>query len=350
MIARNYSDEPPRFSRQWWLAGARNLVFVSLVTIVVWIFADVENSGRGEFRAVIQLAAPTGSDFVLRSDSRINVTFRVQGHRSSIERLRTRLGDANDARVGRTVIRYEVGPDDVDIPAVRILNTYELIAKEGLTVQSAVPGNLRVSLARKVRRELPVTLECTGGIPAETPQISPTKLGFSVVESDWEDLLKRQPNPVLRTVRKDLKEVKDDELFEVEVVPRLGELAVELDQPTVKVKVKVGQITETEKASVPVEVLSPAGWLEDGTWKKFTLKRQNPTEWLISVQVAGPRKDLDQLKTGETKIGAMLVLGDEDKQPVSWLTREVQFRLPTQRLKVVGPAATVTFKLEAAGG
>lgn len=347
MIEKNYSDDPPRFSRQWWTAGTRNLAFVALVTVIVWIFADVENTGRAEFRAVIQLAAPPGSDFVLRSDSRANVTFRVQGRRSSIERLRTRLGDANDARVPRAVIRYEVGPDDTDIPAVRILNSYELIAKEGLTVQSATPGNLRVSLARRVHRELPVTLECTGGMPAETPQIVPGKLGFLVVESDWDELTKRQPSLALRTIRKDLKEIKDDEAFEAEVIPRVGELAVELDQPTVKVRVKIGQLTETEKATVPVEVLSPAGWLEDGTWKKFALKRQNAAEWLVAVQVAGPRKDLDQLKSGETKIGALLVLSDEDKQPVSWLTREVQFRLPTPRLKVVGPAATVTFKLEA---
>jgi len=343
-----YHDEPARFSRGWWLAGARSLLWVALVTVVVWVFADIENTTRAEFKAVIQLTTPPGSDYVLRSADRVNVTFRVQGRRSSIERLRARLPEPNEARVPRAVIRYEVGPEDRDIPTVRVLNSSELIQKEGVTVLSATPGNLRVELARRVHREAPVVLDYTGGIPADAPQITPPRLGFSIVESEWDELSRRQPPPALRTVRKDLKEVKDDEPFEIEVIPRLADVPVELDQPTVRVRVRVAQLTETDKVVVPVEVVSPTSWLEDGTWRQYVLKRQNPAEWRVTVQVAGPRKDIDQLKAGETKIVAYVVLTDGDKQPVSWLTREVQFRLPTPRLKLVGTAPTVTFKLEQA--
>ena len=89
-------------------------------------------------------------------------------------------------------------------------------------------------------------------------------------------------------------------------------------------------------------------WLEDGTWRQYVLKRQNPAEWRAKIQVSGTRKDLDQLKGGAVQ--AYNLLTDDDKKPIeSWLTRQVVVHLPRElNLSLLGTRPSVSFKLEKA--
>jgi len=144
----------------------------------------------------------------------------------------------------------------------------------------------------------------------------------------------------------DLKTIPDpSQPFQVELVPRIANLAVEPNQPTVQVRVEITQLTETQKITVPVQVLQPPTWLEDGTWKEYTLSRKDRAEWRVTLTVSGPRADLDRLKPENVR--ASITLTDEDRKPVSWLTREVEVQLPDElNLQRIGPPPTVTFKLE----
>jgi hypothetical protein len=65
------SMEPARFSRTWWLSRSRNALFVALVTVLVWVYADVEFTDQMELTATLQFVVPPGSNLVLRSDSRV---------------------------------------------------------------------------------------------------------------------------------------------------------------------------------------------------------------------------------------------------------------------------------------
>ena len=331
--------EPPRLSRAWWLARSRSFLWVALVTALVWIYADVEFTDEMELAATVQLAAAEPGKLVLLSNSRARVNFTVQGRRSSLERLAQRL------RSAEATIRYEVHEGDEDLPVRDVLNRDAFLIDEGLTVLSASPVTLRVRLDRKVyKADIPVKFEYAGAFPQEVT-IDPPKMGLHVARSDWQEVLKAEPKPVLRTVRVDLTGIEDDKPFPVQIIRRIGDVRVEPDRPTVTVKVKIAQLTETEELTVGVQVFSPTSWMEDGTWKQYVLKRQNPAEWRAKVQVSGPRKDLDQLKSADVQ--AYVVLTDDDKKPVSWLTRQVEVRLPRALdLSLLGTKPTVTFKLE----
>jgi hypothetical protein len=330
--------EPTRFSRSWWAAGGRSLLWVTLVTVLLWTYADVEFTDEMELGATIQLIP--ARDLVLQSESRIRVNFKVQGRRSSLEALEQRL------LAPEAVIPCEVSEGDEDLSAREALNRTPLLQNEGLTVLSASPRVLRIRLDRRTYQpDIPVKFEYTGAFASEVV-IEPPRMGLHVARSDWEKLLKAEPKPVLRTVSVDLKAVPSDKPFTVELVRRIADLPVEPDQPTVTVRVKIAQLTETEEIPVPVQVVMPPAWLEDGTWKDYALKRQDPQQWRPKIKVSGTRKDLDKLRAENVR--AYVVLTDDDKKPIdSWLSRQVEVRLPRELNLTLGEERPqVAFRLE----
>ena len=333
--------EPPRFSRDWWLSRLRNTLWIAMVTVLVWIYADVEFTDEMDLTATVLLGTAKSPNLVLLSENRVRAIFKVQGRRGSLERLEQRL-NAPDA-----AIRYQVGEHDDNLSTRDIINTDPFIQAEGLTVLSASPSVLRVRLDTKTHQpDIPVKFEYTGAFPSEVT-IDPPKMGLHVARHQWQEVLKANPKPTLRTVSVELKSVDSGKPLTVPIIRRIGEVPVEPDQPTVTVKVKIAQLTETQEVTVPVQILCPASWVEPttGVWKDYVLTRQSPHEWRVKIPLSGTRKDLDQLKTGDVQ--AYVVLTDDDKKPVSWLTRPVEVRLPRElNLSRLGPLPSVTFKLE----
>jgi len=343
MTRRELHDilEPPRYTRTWWLARGRNALWVLLVTLLVWIYADVEYIKEEDFDAAIELAVVPGRQLVLLSKNRVPVHFRVRGRRSSIDRfeqwLGTKKGLISYTKLVRGTRRVSTG---------EILSQSSFIENEGLAVLSASPRTLSVRVDEKIHKDaLPVKFDHTGAFFSDVV-IDPPTMGIRVAASGWEKITKADPAPALRTVRVELNSMSSDKPFPVQIVRRIGDVPVEPDEPTVMVKVKIAQLTETEEITVPVQLVTPTNWLEEGVWKEYVLTRQTATEWRAKIQVSGTRKDLDQLQPGDVQ--AFVVLTEDDKKPVeSWLIRQVEVRLPARlSLSLVGTKPSVSFKLE----
>ncbi len=333
--------EPDRFSRAWFLARGRDVAWVALVTMFLWIWADVEFTDEMEMSTTIELVTAPSGKLVLLSKSRVGVNFKVQGRQRSLEQLQQRLQSPE------AVVRYVVSEGDRDLSVRDILNGDKMIVAEGLTVLSASPGNVRVRLGTKIyRSDIPVKFEYTGALSPKVT-VDPTQMGVHVAESDWQKILRAGTDPVLKTKQVDLKSIGDpSKPFEVEVIPQIAGVTVEPDSLSVMVSVKIVMLTETKEITVPVQVLQPPAWLEDDTWRQYSLSRKDPPEWLPALQISGPRVDLDKLNAEDVR--AYIILTDDDKKPVeSWLTRSVTVQLPTElNLRMFGTTPTVQFKLE----
>jgi hypothetical protein len=335
--------EPDRFTRSWWLARLRGAMWVALVSAFLWIWADVEFADEMELSATVQLAVAQSSNLELIGKSRFRVNFKVQGRQRSLVQLQQRLLKAPNVTIKHVVTE---GEDDVSIRD--ILNANEMIAGADLTVVSASPNHVPVELRKKVYEpDIPVQFDYTGALNPEV-QVEPVKMGIHVAESDWQKILQREPKPVLLTRQVDLKSIPDpSKPFPVEVIPQIAGLPVDPDQLTVSVRVKVHQLTETQEIAVPVQALQPPSWLEDDTWTQYTLSRKDRAEWRVTLTVTGPRADLDRLKLKPDSVRAYIALTDEDRKPVSWLTRQVEVELPRDlNVQLSGAPPTVTFKLE----
>jgi len=331
------------------MARLREVMWVIVVTVFLWIWADVEFADEMELSTTVQLATAPSSNLVLLSRSRIRVNFKVRGRQRSLEQLQQRL-DVPDA-----VIRHVVTEGQDDLSVRDILNADQIIAGAGLTVLSASPNHVPVQLDTRIfEPDIPVQFDYTGALNPEV-QVEPIKMGLHVAKSTWEEILRRsprldakiEPKPVLLTKQVDLKSLADaSKPFQVEVIPQIYGLPVEPDRPTVSVRVRIHQLTETQEIAVPVQVLQPPSWLDDDTWKQYTLSRKDRAEWRVTLTVTGPRADLDRLKLKPESVRAYITLTDEDRKPVSWLTRQVEVQLPPDmNLQLSGAPPRVTFKL-----
>ena len=76
MIARQ-AQSARRFSRSWWFAQARALAWTAVITLLIWIYADLEFTEVHEFTITVHFEAAPGSTLVLSSlaDQDREVTF-----------------------------------------------------------------------------------------------------------------------------------------------------------------------------------------------------------------------------------------------------------------------------------
>jgi len=276
----------------------------------------------------------------------MDISFKVQGNRGGLDRLRSELANRR-WRIGFD-LSDGYGPNDKGVPAEDILERELGVAQAGLTLLSAEPRMIDIRLDRRIIvPDVPVEFVYTGAKLAAPAIVKPPRMAIRVAESRWQKV-RKEVNPKLRTKLVDLQKVETEGPIAVEIVPTIeapnGPVTIEPEQGTVEVTVQISQPTDQKTITVTVGWLAPVTWPEE-IWKEYSFVRKDPLEWRKEIIVRGPKTDLQQLD--EKSVEAYVVLREDDKKPVSWLTRKVQIRFPPNlRLQVVGETPTVSFRLE----
>ncbi len=348
--AKPYTPEAPRFSRQWWMGGLRTLFWVVIVTALIWVYADLEKTEEEDFRATVRLTTGNSETLLLMSPVDMEINFTLRGSRGSLERLRKELNNRG------LVIEHDISgshtPQDKVVDVETMLQKTLALSESGLSFKSASRKDIPMDLDRKIRTEpLTVEFKSVNATLLGEPKIEPARLAVFVSESRWKEILKAIPDPtdrklITRTV--DLQNAAAGTITrEVEILPTVAGapgIVVEPEQPTVKVTFRVDQPTDMKTFTISVRALSPPAWTTDGTWEKYKLVGKGPMEWRKDITVRGSKKDLGKLKAAD--IEAYIILGEEDKKGGSWWTGDVTVRLPAEKLKLVGEAPKVQYKLE----
>lgn len=349
-----YIQTPPAFSREWWGETGRNLFWVSIVTILIWVYADMEFTTSANLNVTVSLSTGNTQSLVLLSSPTAEINFTVEGNRSNIEGFKRRLNEM------RWRLRYDLSqgyaPGLTDVRVTDLLTNAlrdEQVSMAGLSIQAATPSAIRVHLDKLVVLEsVQVELDYTGATLAGLPEIKPDRLDVLVPQGDLDKIkaLERAGTPrVIRTRAADLKGVAPGKpyTFNTDLIPYIGNVMVHLgDKTSVRVTLEVSQRLDSKKVKIPVQILTPNSWVTDGSWQQYELEKKDSVEWLKEVTVIGSPKDLGNLKS--ENIQAFVTLTEEDKTPVaSWLTREITVRFPAELNLQLAPGEkpTVSFKL-----
>lgn len=437
-------DSPPRFSREWWLSGSKTFVWVLVVTLLIWVYADLEKTESKDITIRVRLTTGNSGQIQLEGDGHeYEVKFTVRGSNSSIERFSRELGDAGwlvefdvsqgrlgentfqlseilEARTnllknglsissiaprfvrsvlvkptqefrGRLVLTTPEGGDlvfadrqgalhrrEVDVTftaegpreglaslsrvgtdivvdvgrfgeGANVVTTQELLrsssafSRSNLTLTSAYPEEVWLELDRSVTvNDVEVKL-VSSGATLEDPQVIPSKVSVAVARSN-EESLRAQPRIVLDTVNVDLRSFEPPGPVQLQTM--IGGIPVRPQQPTVEVAGKIAQLTGERTLTIPVRLLTPQSWPEDGTWERYVLRRRDPADWRKEITFKGPKSDLDKLQAQHVE--AYIVLTDLDRSPTeSWLERQVEVRVNQPvSAEVVGPLPKIFFRLE----
>ena len=348
MSKRIYSGKTPRFSRTWWLTNLHSLVWVVAVTLLVWIYADLEHIGVMDIEVRVKLTTGDADDLELLSANEITLQFKVRGNRKIL------AGFKRDLYTRGATLTYDLSEDNLApgrhvIASRKILNRSAGIEQRGLAILTTSANEIIVFTDKLEERLVPVRFACVGGT-LESVEVTPAQIPVKAGQNVWRQIDARDDNVVISTVQTNIESEPAGELKlrkNVQIVPTIATFGVRVAVSTIDVTYQIKERSSPpETIKVAVRTLAPQAWNEDSTWVNLTVKRRYPTEWLPEITVRGNRKDLDQLLNRKNEIDAYIRLTDDDKKPVSWLTREVSIRFPTGlQIELVGPAPTVQFKL-----
>ncbi len=326
-----YSTGYARYTRRWWLQNLRTFFWVALVTVLVWIYADIEFTDTMELRAVVLLNTGKSDDLDIVGRPDTEVTFVIRGSRGKLEEFRRKLLDK------RRVIRFDVsekyGAGEHEIPVAEILNRSEHLQREGIAIQSTSPRAIQVQVDQRVSRKLPVSFKYTGASLVEgSEKIEPREVTVSAARRVWEAIDKRigQANQEIQTQQVDLSGLAPGK----ETIPAplrtwLANEPVTVEPEVVAVTVEIESKRDTREFDVMVQVQSPPIWYEKGkTWEQYRLERSPTSDWSPKVKITGSAAALDALQA-DGRLNAYVTVGDKHLAPTeSWYSEDVYYRLP----------------------
>ncbi|MFB3891528.1 MAG: hypothetical protein ACE15C_05835 [Phycisphaerae bacterium] len=357
MIRRDsYAGEPPRFSGAWWASVTRNFAWVCLVTVLIWVYADLEKTETRDFTIRISLTTGSAGNLDLPGANLRDLRVAVRGANTSIEDFQRWL-QAHGGTLQYDVSRdYKPGPSVIVAPAWTVVSHAADLTAKGLSIASVEPATISFRLDRVIEvPDVPVEFQYTGATQV-TAVVDPPKVNIRVAESAWEKVKAALPEAqrVLKTRQVDLANADTSKPIIAEIVPSIVIKPNDPDEPPVKVQpsrdtvsvtVQVKLAVATRTFTIVPRLEMPPAWADDDTWLQYKLVRKPNESWTKEITVTGPKTDVDSLKSED--IDAYVVLRDDDKKPTeTFPPREVIVRFPAGLKVSLSEKPTVSFKLE----
>ncbi len=333
-----------KFGPKWWSDSAKSTFWVIIITLLIWVYADMEVTQSTEVRITVKLTTSNISEVVLLSSPVHEIVFKLRGSSNSLRIFNKLYGNTSQEF---NLSNYKAGSNQA-VPVAEILEGIREFGELGLAMESAEPKAITaVNLDPLEEHIVPVEFVYTGADLEAQPKATAPIL---IASTHWKQLAARSKATTIRTAEQDLKAMTPGQKKTVtfELVSQIDSFPVRLDKKTVTVDIQVMKRTADKILTVTVKALTPPAWMTNGVWKEYKLKQKDVVEWRPKITVIGPREDLGKLSPD--KIEAFIELVEDDKTPVgSWLTRKVVFRFPPElnvRLKPGTPEPSVQFRLD----
>ena len=318
---RQYNDfDVARYSRQWWICSARSAFWIVVVTLMIWVYADLEISEPREFTVTFRLTMDKNTEAQLMGVQEWPVTFSVKGPRRELARFERWLVDNGDV-VTVDVSEYAVAGHDV--PIRQLLSRAPEVLRLGLEVQAVTPEQVAFRIEALESRMLPVVFDHDNAT-VEDVAIEPAEIAVIAPTSVWETIDQNNPEPKIMTRQEDLglSTSFDLQTRTIPLVSSVGEIPITLSQTSADVTFRIIDQEGTKKYDVSV------GSMDHDIRETHQLVKRDPdTAWNVTIMVAGNERDLNRLKVED--IQAFVVLTEEDKSAGDrWIKRNVLVRLP----------------------
>ena len=342
--SEGYAPRP--FSRQWWSETARTFLWVAVITLLIWIYADMKFTDTRKFSMVLALSADK-ADLELLGQDRVDVEFELQGSRESLDRLERQLPNEHTQDIS------EYGAGAWPVPTGELLQRVPELGQAGVRVLSASPQVITLQLDRRANPQVEVIPGELVGAEGKLVEIRPAQVTVSVAQSTW-DRIQRSLNEKgeqlrLQTASVDLSNEQQDTTVvkTVPINPVLGNERVRVAPQQVDLTIQVTHRTAEKTLLVNVRPMFPPTWFKEGVWQSYDFVPQEGEYWYIKeIRVSGPKQSIDMLKSED--VDAYLRLTEEDRSQLeSWRRGVVQVRFPRTmpNLKLEGESLVVNYKL-----
>lgn len=290
-------------------AEFRTIVFATIVTALIWIWAEGESVSS--LSVPIRITVPDGrtSDLVLNSpglvDHSMNVVLRFEGSTLSVDSATALRGATLALEAGTPGLPTQAGANQV-IDLRKALASHPDIAKLSVPLTSVEPEALVVDSVRLATRELPVRVELAREVALAAdpvPSIARVRVRFP------ESLASRVPTSDVQVVAF----ISDDQLLNlrgegsetVKATCRLPAALADIQpirfQPdTIPVTIRVRQALESTKLATTVPVWFSLPPTEDSrSWEIEVLDK-----FLSDLTVTGPAEQIARVSRPNPAAGS----------------------------------------------
>lgn len=322
------------------LTHLKTILLVTVITAVVWLFAESESVRSREFTLSIELPDDPLASTVMQTVDTLAVReeVRVTVSGSAVALAAVQAAAARPIKLSPDMDGVPTTPGEREIDFRRVLRPIPLFASRGVSITRCEPASIRVLVDRIIERpgELRVAVD---GLTVETeaaPAVTPQGVRIFGPES----VLGRLPSDAVALARPSAAEQarlvpgRADKIAAVQLlVPR--EIAgmdrfVRLEPSRVDVGLTVrSKISSIALTNVPVWILLPG--LLSSQWDVTA-----DQTFFSDVQASGPSTVIEQLRRNELRVYAVVALtADELEQGIK--SKEAVFTTMT-------PASNLTFK------
>lgn len=286
----------------------KTVVLVSLVTVLVWVFAEGESLRTDELTATIELGEE-GSFRLVRLDEGESfdgrVRLRVQGATASLDQLRESL------REPIMLTTHELGDQSGQVQLAEALRRHKVLQGTGVRLAEVDPPTIRIVVETLVTRPVRVRVEAGDAVLDGEPTVQPAEVVLRLPDR----LADAQEWTVDAVVSGEslgrLVPGRAETIASVPVaVPAAlrGVAGVDVQPGSVAVTLTLRTQTDTGTLeSVPIDVRVPLA-----VSGKYVVTVVPGGEFLAGVRVRGPREAVDRALSGGGRIAAEIYLSPDE--------------------------------------
>ena len=322
----------------------RSILAVIVLTIAVWVWADLEQPEPGTWQVPVRVFVP--ADYVVRSVTPELVTVKFKGPLGEIQNLRASPEDMvcrfdlSEAQLknSRVTLHARDGFSHWGARRVHVL----AIEDERIDVADR---DIQVVVDRMTRlKNVPVAVNVPPGVLASVSPPDPPRVTARVAESQLRGLAADKQVAIALLPVERLSE-NQEILLDLALEPRLGGpngIEAAFDPSFVKVTAKLQSKPITKSfPRVPVFISAT----EDVLRKYRIIFQQPENDLWVDLEVQGPAPDVERLKAQDLRV-LLVVTSQHTPNPGSWLPGELTVVGLPPNVKLSKPLPAINFNLE----
>lgn len=330
----------------------KTILVATLVTALVWIFAEAETLARRELLVELEVRPAEGVPATMHFAGRVSaarVSVTIEGATGRIEAAERALREGVVIMPGVAGVPAVSGEYAMDV--ARAVRELPDLQRAGVSVARVVPATITVQVEALAVRTVPVVALVQGADVQGTPTVRPANVSL-LLPKEAAESVNAETAAVAEVDARALERLVPgrEETISGVILRPPAELA---RVPGVRVEPRFAEVTLTVKSraaetvikSVPVHVR-----LAPGELSKWDIEIAEPDRAIVDVRVTGPVETIQQIESRTLAVVAVLALSFEELER-GITSKEVSFGdLPTSlkfeaanrvvRVKITRRAAT----------
>ncbi len=301
-----------------WLSRLRTFGWVSFITVLVFVWADLEQTKSETITVTLRVTPPPNSDMRIAQPGPdgVKVRFSCRGGQGRIEEFLQELAaDEIQGRDVSCVVQADPdwAPGEYLINVVAELNKWDRLRNAHLTAESPQESTITVVVDRWKTVAVTVSLKTSDDDAlAGPPVIEPAKVRIRAPESRYAEI---EDTLVIETQELSLSGQEPGKSITrpLSLKPGIKGVMVEfVDTSQVSVTFEIQERTHEGKIPVSVQLATTPELLERISSGGYVLSRKDRQEWRLDLTVSGPRKEVDRVSANPEGVRAFVRITESD--------------------------------------